>query len=151
MHAISREGCGEDFSRPCIYIQLDDSKGLPAEVYFAPSAPDLLEASFRAFSQTALLNPPLEDADGGMLAGEDGFEGFYGEVDSELIGSSVGDDDDDGAEYDADPTSEEGRTAMLAHLDSILQVPPSLVVHGALSEGLFKEVDAMEAYEVSGP
>jgi hypothetical protein len=88
-------------------------------------AGETLEASFRAFSQTALLNPPKEDDDGGMFtAGEGGFDGFYGEAGGLVSGG--GDEFED--EFEADPTSEEGRAAMMAHLDSILQVPPSLVV-----------------------
>jgi hypothetical protein len=125
MHAISREG-NEEFPRPSLYCQLEESHGLPAEVFFAPTDASALEACFRAFAQTALLNPPPDDdEEGGLMSGE-GFDGdgFYGEVDDELITGGGGGGDDDERE-----PSEEARAAMLAHLDSILQVPPSLVVH----------------------
>ena len=123
MHAVSREGV-ETFARPCMYCQLDESAGLPAEVFFAPKEDSTLEATFRAFSQTALINPPPDDEEdeGGMFGGEMG-EGFYGEVDDEFVRT---DDYDDNS---GEPLpSAQDREAMLAHLDSILQVPAHLEV-----------------------
>ncbi len=122
MHAISRNGSEPDFPRPCVYCQLDDSADLPAEIYFSPADVDSLEPCFRAFAQTSLLNPPPEENDEGLLMDGGGFDGFYGEVDDELI-SGGGDDEEDN-----EPATEEARAAMLAHLDSILLVPPSLAV-----------------------
>jgi len=122
MHAVSREGV-ESFAHPCIYCQLDQSKGLPEEVYFAPSDQALLEDCFRSFSQTAMLNPPPDEEDnsGGLFGGEgEGFEGFYGEVGDELMmpeGRAPPSESSPGA-------TEEERASALAHLDSILQVPP---------------------------
>jgi len=126
MHAVSREGV-ESFARPCIYCQLDQSKGLPEEVYFAPSDQALLEDCFRSFSQTAMLNPPPDEEDdgGGLFGGEgEGFEGFYGEVDDELM---VPEEHGTPNESSLNPTDED-RASALAHLDSILQVPPQFEV-----------------------
>jgi hypothetical protein len=122
MHAVSREGV-ESFARPCIYCQLDQTKGLPEEVYFAPADQTSLEECFRSFSQTALMNPPPnDDEEGGGVFGVEG-EGFYGEVGDEFVAS------EEGASAPSPEPSEEQRAAMLAHLDSILQVPPHLEVH----------------------
>jgi len=124
MHAVSREGV-ESFARPCMYCQLDESHGLPAECYFAPITGESLDAIFRYFSQTALMNPPPEEQEeGGGVLGMDGFDGFYGEVDNEMVS---GDDGSDVPQHlhGAVPSTEE-HAAMLAHLDSILQVPHHL-------------------------
>lgn len=53
MHAISREGVEPGFQRPCIYCQLDESRGGPSQVYFAPLAD--LEGCFRAMSQVSTV------------------------------------------------------------------------------------------------
>jgi hypothetical protein len=114
MHALSREGNSPDFEQPCIYCQVDELLGL--ELYFAPANIDLLDVIFRTFSETSMLNPPPEEEE---EMGED-FEGFYGEVDSTIM---MGFQDQSREEGEA---SSDAREAMLAHLDSILQVPPHL-------------------------
>ncbi len=80
------------------------------------------------------------DQDGEMFTADGGFDGFYGEIDQEIVGG--GDED-----YDGTP-SEEQRAAMLAHLDSILQVPPSLEIH---DEGEDHDEQFEEEAEADGP
>ena len=134
MHAVSREGNGPEFPKPCVYCQLDGF-ALPDEAYFSPADHSALDPLFRALAQTALMNPPADEDEegGGMDMGKLG--GFFGEVDNLLV--SGGDDEeaagDDAFEALASkakpssglPTPTE-RAAMLDHLDSILHVPAHL-------------------------
>lgn len=100
MHAVARNGDGsETFDRPCIYCQLsEDDATNPSELYLAPRDADTLNACFRAFSQAALLNPPPDEDDEAMMMGGDDLS----------------------EEEEETPTDQ---ASMLAHLDSILQVP----------------------------
>ena len=138
MHALSREGMGPDFAFPCVYCQLEGF-ALPKEAHFAPADAGILDTCFRAMAQTALLNPaPDEDELGGGVLGGANFDGFYGEVNEQILPGELGEEND--ADFEAlasvaassrtvEPTDEE-RAAMLAHLDSILVVPPHLRAPG---------------------
>mmetsp|Transcript_9654 Transcript_9654/g.12677 ORF Transcript_9654/g.12677 Transcript_9654/m.12677 type:complete len:203 (+) Transcript_9654:19-627(+) len=129
MHALSREGNPPDFVRPCIYCQVDESLGL--ELYFAPADSGDLERCFRAFSHTCMLNPPESESE----MPEDGptdFNGFYGEVDDSLVMSF------EETNSNNNGVTQNDHDAMLAHLDSILQVPPHLVRNGT-ERGQFED------------
>ena len=69
-----------------------------------------------------MLNPPAEEDEAGMFEGVEIGDGFYGNVGDTFVNST----DEEGQESEV--TSEHTREAMLAHLDSILQVPPHLEV-----------------------